>query len=131
MTVITGFFQCVQVPQPCRRPELTDALAPALPRSASRLHGTAANRPAAPRQRPNLSQDFLFLPMPQPVQACFDPRPARRFVLGMQRLAQTPEVLAGVVEVQHLGRPAPPVLRHVPRAITGHQSGAGATPSTA
>jgi hypothetical protein len=49
--VVAGLRQCVQGPQARRRPALADALAPAWPRATRRLHGTAANEPAPPRQR--------------------------------------------------------------------------------
>ena len=45
------------------------------------------------------------------MSADFHPLPAGRLVLRMQRLAQAPEVLAGVVEVQRLLRVGLAVVR--------------------
>lgn len=102
----------------------------------TRTHGAAGNRPAVPRQflivhasglfgkitsfpsdlpalappprqSRQLGQHRWFLSVTQAVQAFFDPSPARRFVLGMQRQAQIPKVLVGVIEIQQLVRPGP------------------------
>ena len=64
--------------------------------------------------------------MAQLVATRLDPRGSGRLVRTVQRSAQFPEVLAGMVEVEHLGRPGPAVLSHVPnprRPIPHYQLG--------
>ena len=151
-TVVASFGQGVQMAQPRARPKLSAALAPALAGSARRFHRAAADRPTltrqrlvvhAPglvgnivlfpperfpdcaslaRQRRQLPQHRPFLPVAQPMQPRFHPFPSRRFVPGMQRLAQVPEMLAGAVKVQELMRLRPTAAHRVPnpRRAIGH-----------
>ncbi len=50
VAVVAGFSQGVQAPQPCRRPKLSHALAPALPCATSRLHRASGNGPSPPQR---------------------------------------------------------------------------------
>ena len=154
-----GFRQSTEVAHALGCPKLAGPFEPALPLPTGRFYRAAANRPAAPVQAPvvhpprvrgkivllaldhftrwssrqfqsgQFGQHLFFFAVAQLVAAGFHPSGDGGFVVLVQRAPHFPQVLAGVVKIQHLGRAGPPVLRHVPdprRAIARHQRGAGA-----
>ena len=156
--VAARFGQGAEMAQTFGGPKLAGAFEAALSLPTRGLYRAGANRPTAPLNRPvihaagvgheivlfashhfsrrpardfqrgDLPQHLLLLPVAQLVATRFDPLRGGRLVV-VQGPAQLPEVLAGVIEVQHLGCSSPAVLGHVPNPrgpVGHHQLGAGA-----
>lgn len=62
----------------------------------------------------NFLQHHLLLAQPHPLSPGYHPRPNSLFIPALQCLPQIPQVLARVVEVQHLRRFVPSGLHHIP-----------------
>ena len=71
--------------------------------------------------------------MPQTMQPALHPFASGRLSSGMQRFAQGPEMLAGVIEVQQLMRLAPTIPHDVPdpRSAVSHRQHVAGTSQTA
>ena len=61
-----------------------------------------------------LGDYFLLAPMPQLVAKGFDPSRGGGFILPVEGASQTPQVFAGMIEVEQFGRSLPAILRHIP-----------------
>src|SRR5271165_5577261 len=135
-------------------PELSRSFETALSLPAGGLNGSRSNRPAATMycaivhpagmgckivllsydhfacisgggfQGGYLGEHFLLASMAQLMAKGFDPLCRSYTLLPMESSPQVPQVLAGMIEVQHFFGSPPTVLRHVPnpgRAISHHK----------
>jgi hypothetical protein len=76
-----------------------------------------------------LGEHLLLAPMPQLVAQGFGPLRGGGFILPIEGAAHAPQVFAGMIEVEQLGRSLPAVLRHIPDpsgSISDHQPRLGA-----
>src|SRR5215472_14756894 len=74
-------------------------------------------------------QHFLFASMPQLVAQRLGPLRSGGFIILVESAPQTPQVFAGMIEIEQLGCSLPTVLGDIPNprsAITNDQPGAGA-----
>ena len=143
MTILEGVGQSTQIAQTCWRPKLAAAFEPPLPLAARRFDRPRTHRPTPSRdglivhppgvsgkvvllppdhlatwsatgfQRRHLPQRLTLPSMPQLMQFLLHPRP-RALPTARHCLAQIPQMLAGMIEIQQLHRPAPTVLHQIP-----------------
>jgi hypothetical protein len=133
MIVVSGFCECAQVAHACWRPELSRTFEAALTLAASRFDGSRADGPTATMdglivhssgmgreivlfaqhhlsrfsfgdfQSGYLGEHFLLASMPQLVAQGLGPLRGGGFIIPVEGAAQTPQVFAGMIEVEHFG----------------------------
>jgi hypothetical protein len=162
MVILSGLREGAEVAHAVCSPELSRAFETALTLSASRLDGSGADGPATTVdgsiiesagmrreivlfahhhlsslsfrnfQSGYLGQHLFLAPMPQFMAKGFGPPRGGAFIIPVEGASQAPQVFAGMVEVEQLGRSLPVILRHLPYpggAICDHQPSPGRVPA--
>jgi hypothetical protein len=141
---MSGLGERAEVAHAFGSPELARTFESALPLTASRLDGSGTDGPATTMdglvvhpdgmsckiilftqdylssfsfrhwQSGDFGEHFLLASMSQLVTKRFSPPRGGGFIISVKTTPQTPQVFAGMIEVEQFGRAFPAVLRHIP-----------------